>query len=151
MGKLLQADVKFDTQTISVTTIAAIDPVPGLTSYVQSLMRKSNIEFNVVISQMNARDYPSRSVHVFHVGKTKIKLRRGWMYKTRESYSTTMQLCGVRGAVSAASKSLFWQARKGLSYVLAFESEKDRNAAIIVARKYALECNIILAGPDDRA
>lgn len=151
VGKLLQADVKFDTQTISVTTIAAIDPVPGLTSYVQSLMRKSNIEFNVVISQMNARDYPSRSVHVFHVGKTKIKLRRGWMYKTRESYSTTMQLCGVRGAVSAASKSLFWQARKGLSYVLAFESEKDRNAAIIVARKYALECNIILAGPDDRA
>ncbi|KAJ8449760.1 hypothetical protein Cgig2_001416 [Carnegiea gigantea] len=131
-------------------TYMAFGTVPGLTSYVQSLMRKSNIEFNgrwvgrckVVISQMNAHDYPSRSVHVFHVGKTKIKLRRGWMYKTRESYSTTMQLCGARGGVSAASKSLFWQARKGLSYVLAFESERDRNAAIIVARKYALDCNV---------
>uniref|UniRef100_A0A7C8YF31 Stomatal closure-related actin-binding protein PH domain-containing protein n=2 Tax=Opuntia streptacantha TaxID=393608 RepID=A0A7C8YF31_OPUST len=114
-------------------------------------MRKSNIEFNVMISQMNGRDYPSRSVHVLHVGKTRIKLCRGWMNKTRESFSTSMQLCGVRGGVSAASKSLFWQARKGLSYVLTFESERDRNAAIIIARKCALDCHIILAGPDDQA
>ena len=53
-----------------------------------------------------------------------------------------MQLCGVRGGGNAASKSLFWQARKGLSYVLTFESERDRNAAIMIARKYALDCNV---------
>lgn len=151
VGKLLQADVISDTQTISVKTISTIEPAPGLTTHVQSLMRKSSTEFHVVISQMNGHDYPSHSVHVFHIGKTRMKLGRGWLTKTKESYSTSMQLCGVRGGGDAASKSLFWQARKGLSYVLTFESEKDRNAAIMIARKYALDCDVMLAGPDDRA
>ncbi|KAL9240025.1 hypothetical protein vseg_014288 [Gypsophila vaccaria] len=151
VGKLLQADVVSDTQTIPVTTVAPIDPAPGLTSHVQSLLRKSNTEFHVVISQMNAHDYPSHSVHVLHVGKSRMKLCRGWMTKTREPYSTTMQLCGVRGGGNAASKSLFWQVRKGLSYVLTFESERDRNAAIVIARKHALDSLMVLAGPDDRA
>ena len=100
---------------------------------------------------MNGCDYPSHSVHVLHVGKTRIELCRGWMSKTRESCSTSMELGGVRGSVSVASKSLFWQARKGLSYVLTFESERDRNAAIIIARKCALDYHIILVGPDDQA
>jgi len=64
------------------------------------------------------------------------------MNKTRESYSTSMQFGGVRGGVSVASKSLFWQARKGLSYVLTLESERDRNATIIIARKCALDCHV---------
>ncbi|XP_021745598.1 stomatal closure-related actin-binding protein 3-like [Chenopodium quinoa] len=149
VGKILQADVVSDTQTISVTTVAPIDPAPGLTSHVQSLQRRSNAEFHVVISQMNGHDYPSHSVHVFHVGKSRIKLSRGWINKTRESYSTSMQLCGVRGGGNAASKSLFWQPRKGLSYVLTFETERDRNAAIMIARKYALDCHVVLAGPDE--
>lgn len=149
VGKILRADVVSDTQTISVTTVAAIDPAPGLTSYVQSLQRRSNAEFHVVISQMNGHDYPSHSVHVFHVGRSRLKLSRGWINKTRESYSTSMQLCGVRGGGNAASKSLFWQVRKGLSYVLTFESERDRNAAIMIARKYALDCHVELIGPDE--
>lgn len=149
VGKILRADVVSDTQTISVTTVATIDPASGLTSYVQSLQRKSNAEFHVMISQMNGHDYPSRSVHVFHVGKSRVKLSRGWINKTRESYSTSMQLCGVRGGGNAASKSLFWQPRKGLSYVLTFESERDRNAAIMIARKYALDCHVVLTGPDE--
>ncbi|XP_021744542.1 stomatal closure-related actin-binding protein 3-like [Chenopodium quinoa] len=149
VGKILRADVVSDTQTISVTTVAPIDPAPGLTSHVQSLQRRSNAEFHVVISQMNGQDYPSHSVHVFHVGKSRMKLSRGWINKTRESYSTSMQLCGVRGGGNAASKSLFWQARKGLSYVLTFETERDRNSAIMIARKYALDCHVVLAGPDE--
>ncbi|KAH1069677.1 hypothetical protein GLYMA_03G124100v4 [Glycine max] len=58
-------------------------------------------------------------------------------------------LCGVRSDVANAAKVLFWKARKGLSFVLTFESERDRNSAIMVARKYALDCNVVLAGPDD--
>jgi len=45
----------------------------------------------VVISQMNGQDYASRS-HVFTVGKTRIKLSRGWITKARELYSTSMQV-----------------------------------------------------------
>ncbi|RVX05072.1 Stomatal closure-related actin-binding protein 1 [Vitis vinifera] len=96
----------------------------------------------VVISQTNGQDHPSHSVHVFHVGKMRMKLCKGWITKARESYTASMQLCGVRGGGNAAAKALFWQARKGHSFVLAFESERDRNAAIMLARRYALDCNV---------
>ncbi|KAI7992314.1 Stomatal closure-related actin-binding protein 1 [Camellia lanceoleosa] len=89
----------------------------------------------VVISQMNGQNYSSRSVHLFHVGKMRMKLCKGWITKARESYSTSMQLCGFRGGGNSAAKSLFWQARKGQSFVLVFESERERNAAVMLARK----------------
>lgn len=151
VGKFLQADILSSSQRISVSTSTVIELAAGLSSYIQSLLRKSNSEFNVVISQMNGQDHSSRSVHVLHIGKTRMKLSRGWMSKSRESYSTSMQLCGMRGGGNTASKALFWQARKGLSFVLTFELEKERNAAIILARKYALDCNVVLSGPDDKA
>lgn len=53
-----------------------------------------------------------------------------------------IQLCGFRGGGTSAAKSLFWQARKGQSFVLVFDSEQDRNAAIVLARRYALDCNV---------
>ncbi|MED6134518.1 Stomatal closure- actin-binding protein 3, variant 2 [Stylosanthes scabra] len=107
------------------------------------------LQVDVVISQMNGKDHSSHSTHSFNVGRMRIKLCRGWITKAREIYSPSMQLCGVRGDASNAAKTLFWQARKGLSFVLTFESERDRNAAIMVARKHALDCNVVLAGPDD--
>ncbi|KAH9621037.1 hypothetical protein KSS87_000277 [Heliosperma pusillum] len=154
VGKILQADVISETQTIPVTTVAPIDPGCSWIDEPRAVTPAEvqyRIPCTVVISQMNAHDYPSHSLHVLHVGKSRIKLCRGWMTKTRESYSTSMQLCGVRGGGNAASKSLFWQVRKGLSYVLTFESERDRNSAIMIARKHALDCNTVLAGPEDRA
>lgn len=57
-------------------------------------------------------------------------------------FAFLMKLCGVRGDGNAAAKSLFWQPRKGLSYVLTCESERERNAAIMVARKHALDCSV---------
>lgn len=53
-----------------------------------------------------------------------------------------IQLCGFRGGGNSAAKSIFWQARKGQSFVLVFESERERNAALVFARKYALDCNV---------
>ncbi|XP_041024638.1 stomatal closure-related actin-binding protein 3-like [Juglans microcarpa x Juglans regia] len=150
VGRTLQAEIVSNGQKLTVTTTGPIDPAAGLGSYVETLLRKSNTEFNVVISQMNGQDHASHSVHVFHVGKMRIKLCRGWITKARENYSSSMQLCGVRGDGNNAAKALFWQARKGLSFVLTFESERDRNAAIMLARKYALDCNVMLAGPDDQ-
>ncbi|XP_010525425.1 PREDICTED: stomatal closure-related actin-binding protein 3-like [Tarenaya hassleriana] len=149
VGRVLQADVCFNGQKVTLTTDSPIDPAAGLQSHVESLMRKSHSEFNVVISQMNGQDHASRSNHVLSIGKMRIKLCRGWITKSREIYSTFMQLCGVRGKANAPAKALFWQPRKGLTFVLTFESEKDRNAAIVLARKYAFDCNVTLVGPDD--
>jgi len=53
-----------------------------------------------------------------------------------------LQLCGSRGGGNAAARAVFWQARKGLSYTLAFETDRDRNAAIMIARKFASNCNV---------
>ncbi|XP_031378093.1 stomatal closure-related actin-binding protein 3 isoform X2 [Punica granatum] len=142
VGRILQAEITLNGQKDSVTTAGPIDSVAGLQSHVESLTRKSNTEFSVTICQMNGQDYSSHSTHVFHVGKMRVKLSRGWITKAREIYSTSMQLCGVRSDSNVAAKGLFWQARKGLSFVLTFESERDRNAAIMLARKYALDCNV---------
>ncbi|KAK4793739.1 hypothetical protein SAY86_024174 [Trapa natans] len=149
VGRTLQAEITINGQKDSVTTAGPIDSVAELESHVESLTRKSNAEFSVTISQINGQDHSSNSTHVFHVGKMRVKLSRGWISKAREIYSTSMQLCGVRCDSNAAAKGLFWQARKGLSFVLTFESERDRNTAIMLARKCALDCNVMLAGPDD--
>lgn len=58
------------------------------------------------------------------------------------SEGNDLQLCGVRGAGNAAAQALYWQAKRGLSYILAFESVRERNAAIMLARRYAFDCNV---------
>ncbi|XVF19434.1 hypothetical protein REPUB_Repub11eG0110600 [Reevesia pubescens] len=151
VGRILQAEIIYDGQLIVLTTTGAIDPAAGLGNYVEALVRKHDVEFNVVVTQMNGADHPSESIHVLHVGKMRMKLCKGKTTIAKEYYSSSMQLCGVRGGGNAAAQALFWQAKKGLSVVLAFESERDRNAAIMLARRFAFDCNIILAGPDDRA
>lgn len=151
VGRYLQAEIVSNDQRLTVKTTGPIDPAPGLGNYVEVLVRKPDTEFNVVVTQMNGHDHPSHSVHVFHVGKMRIKLCKGKITKAKEPYSTSMQLCGVRGGGSAAGQALFWQAKKGLSFTLAFESERERNAAIMLARRFAFDCNIMLAGPGDRA
>ncbi|XP_061372382.1 stomatal closure-related actin-binding protein 2-like [Gastrolobium bilobum] len=148
VGRNLQVDIVSNGNKLTLTS-NPIQTVSGLGSHVEALLRKSNTDFNVVISQMNGKDHSSHSTHSFNVGRMRIKLCRGWITKAREIYSPSMQLCGVRGDVSNAARALFWQARKGLSFVLTFESERERNVAIMVARKYALDCNVVLAGPDD--
>ncbi|XP_062111916.1 stomatal closure-related actin-binding protein 3-like [Humulus lupulus] len=150
VGRILQADIISNGQKVSVMTAGPIDSAAGLGSYIETLVKKSNTDFSVTISQMNGQNYSSNSVHVLHVGKMRMKLSRGWITKAREIYSAPMQLCGYRGESNTAARSLFWQARKGLSFTLTFESERDRNAAIMLARKYALDCNVMLAGPDDQ-
>ncbi|KAI3682309.1 hypothetical protein L1987_82205 [Smallanthus sonchifolius] len=152
VGRILQVDVMSHCQKSTVTTACPVQPAVGLESYVESLSRKGNSEFSVVISQMNGRNYSSHSAHLLRIGKMRMKLSKGWITKARDAYSSTsMQLCGFRGGGNVAAKSLFWQSRKGQSFVLVFETERERNTAIVLARRYALDCNVVLAGPDDQA
>ncbi|XP_047317905.1 stomatal closure-related actin-binding protein 3-like [Impatiens glandulifera] len=151
VGRFLEVDIISNGQKVSLTTAGAISPAPGLDNHVEILLRKPNTEFNVVITQMNGRNYSSKSMHLFQLGKTRMKLSRGWITKARESYSSSMQICGFRGGGNSAAKLLFWQARKGQSFILLFESELDRNAAIMLARRCGLHCSVMLAGPEDHA
>ncbi|CAA2997315.1 stomatal closure-related actin-binding protein 1-like [Olea europaea var. sylvestris] len=151
VGRFLEAVIMTDGQTITVRTTAPIDPAAGLGNYVEALVRRHDTEFNVVIIQINGVDNQSQSIHVLHVGKMRMKLCKGKTTVAKEYYSNSMQLCGVRGGGNAAAQAVYWQAKVGHSFVLAFESERERNAAIMLARRFAFDCNIMLAGPDDRA
>ncbi|KAH6774860.1 plectin-like protein [Perilla frutescens var. frutescens] len=150
VGRVLQADISIDDQTITVSTSGPIDPSAGLGNYVEALVRRHDTEFTVVLVQINGVDHPSDSIHVLHIGKMRIKLCKGQTTIAKEYYSNSMQLCGIRGGGNAAAQSIYWQAKTGLSFILASESERERNAAIMLARRFAFDCNIMLAGPDDR-
>ncbi|KAM7522966.1 hypothetical protein LguiA_012868 [Lonicera macranthoides] len=150
VGKILQVEIISDDQSVTLTATGPIDPAAGLGNYVEALVRRHDTEFNVVV-QMNGRDHhPAQSIHVLHVGKMRMKLCKGKTTVVKEYYSTSMQLCGVRGGGNAAAQALFWQPHMGFSLVLAFESARERNAAIMLARRFAFDCNIMLGGPVDR-
>ncbi|KAL4320430.1 hypothetical protein HN51_064527 [Arachis hypogaea] len=151
VGRILQVDIISESLQITLSTTGQIDPAAGLGTYVEALVRKHDTEFNVVVTQMNGSHQPTESIHALHVGKMRMKLCKGKTTIAKEYYSSSMQLCGVRGGGNAAAQALFWQPKQGLSFVLAFESERERNAAIMLARRFAFDCNIVLAGPDHKA
>lgn len=53
-----------------------------------------------------------------------------------------VQLCGARGGGQAAVRALYWVANKSLSLMLVLESERERNAAILLARRFARDQNV---------
>jgi len=53
-----------------------------------------------------------------------------------------LQLCGARGGGQATSRALYWVASKSLSLMLVLESERERNAAILLARRFARDQNV---------
>ncbi|KAG6412552.1 hypothetical protein SASPL_125232 [Salvia splendens] len=142
VGRVLQANISTDDQTITLSTSGPIDPAAGLGNYVEALVRRHDTEFTALLIQMNGEDHPSQSIHVLHIGKMRIKLSKGQTTIAKEYYSNSMQLCGIRGGGNAAAQSVYWQAKTGLSFILAFESERERNAAIMLARRFAFDCNV---------
>ncbi|KAG4976737.1 hypothetical protein JHK86_036211 [Glycine max] len=163
VGRVLQVDIISEGQQITLSTTGPIDPdglgslsnqveksilysfpAAGLGTYVEALVRKHDTEFNVVVTQ-TVSDHPNESIHVLHVGKMRMKLCKGNTTIAKEYYSSSMQLCGVRGGGNAAAQAVFWQPKQGLSFVLAFESERERNAAIMLARRFAFDCNNFMA------
>lgn len=151
VGRYLRADIILPNgEKITISSYKVVEPAPGLGNYVEALVRKGGAEFQVIINQQNGEPVTKHSAHGLNVGRMRIKLRKGRTTKAKEPYSASMQLCGARGD-GLAAQGLFWQAKKGLSFLLAFESARERNAAIMLARRFAFDCNIMLAGPDDRA
>ncbi|QCD86190.1 Stomatal closure-related actin-binding protein [Vigna unguiculata] len=141
VGRVLQADVISESEHLTLSTVGPIDPAVGFGTYVEALVHKHDTEFNVFVTQMNG-SHPTESVHVLHVGKIRIKLCKGKTTIAKEYYSSSMQLCGVRGGGNAAAQGVFWQPKQGHSFVLAFKSERERNVAIMLARRFAFDCNI---------
>ncbi|KAG2551724.1 hypothetical protein PVAP13_9KG415200 [Panicum virgatum] len=150
VGRYLQAEIDVGGEIAIAKTAGPVDPDAGLVEYVETLVRKPETEFNVVVLQLNGIEQPKESVHVLNVGRLRMRLTKGKSVVAKEFYSSSMQLCGVRGGGEAASQAMFWQPSNDLSLVLAFETARERNTAIMLARRFAIDCNIILAGPGDK-
>nr|CAB3458772.1 unnamed protein product [Digitaria exilis] len=150
VGRYIQAEIKFGGQISNAKTAGPVDPAAGLADYVEALMRNPETEYNVVVLQVNGVTQPADSLHVLCIGRLRMRLAKGTSVVAKEFYSSSMQLCGVRGGGDAAPQAVFWRPRKELSFVLAFETTRERNSALMLARRFAMDCNIILAGPGDK-
>ncbi|KAM0865990.1 hypothetical protein ACQ4PT_042880 [Festuca glaucescens] len=150
VGRYLQAEVNLGGEISVAKTAGPVDPAAGLVDYVETLVRNPETEYNVVVLQVNGIGQPTDSIHVLCIGKLRMRLAKGKTVVAKEFYSSSMQLCGVRGGGDAAPQAMFWQPRKDLSLVLGFETARERNSAIMLARRFAIDCNIILAGPGDK-
>ncbi|XP_066400500.1 stomatal closure-related actin-binding protein 1-like isoform X2 [Miscanthus floridulus] len=150
VGRYIQAEIKFGGQISIAKTSGPIDPAAGLVDYVEALVRNPETDYNVVILQVNGIAQAADSVHVLSIGRLRMRLAKEKAVVAKEFYSSSMQLCGVRGGGDAAPQAIFWQPRKDLSFVLAFETTRERNSALMLARRFAIDCNIILTGPGDK-
>uniref|UniRef100_A0A0D9Z7R5 Stomatal closure-related actin-binding protein coiled-coil domain-containing protein n=1 Tax=Oryza glumipatula TaxID=40148 RepID=A0A0D9Z7R5_9ORYZ len=142
VGRYLEAEINYGGEIAIAKTAGPIDPDAGLVDYVETLVRKRETEFNVVVLQLNGIDQPKESVHVLNIGKLRMRLSKGKTVVAKEFYSSSMQLCGVRGGGEAASQAMFWRPRNDLSMVLAFETTRERNTAIMLTRRFAIDCNV---------
>ncbi|KAG8079549.1 hypothetical protein GUJ93_ZPchr0007g3065 [Zizania palustris] len=150
VGRYLQAEINHSGKISVVKTAGPVDPAAGLIDYVETLVKNPESEYNVIVLQVNGIKQPTDSIHVLSVGKLRMRLAKGKTVIAKEFYSSSMQLCGVRGSGDAAPQAIYWQPRKDLSLVLGFETTRERNSAIMLARRYAIDCNIVLAGPGDK-
>jgi len=138
-----------DGTVVDTATPAAIRVGDGLQEYVNTLLAKGGGEFNVVIVQLNGSMQDRKSVFQLEVLHGRLKIKRNGKTKYKEHYSQTMQVCGARGGGDAAAQGLFLALSSSLVFMLACESSRERNAAIMLIRRFALESNIQLGGPED--
>jgi hypothetical protein len=80
----------------------------------------------------------------------RIKLKRAGKTRYKENYNDQMQVCGARGGGDAAAQGLFLCLGPTLVFMLALESAKQRNAAIMLIRMRALARGFHVLGPKDK-
>uniref|UniRef100_K3XPL1 Stomatal closure-related actin-binding protein PH domain-containing protein n=1 Tax=Setaria italica TaxID=4555 RepID=K3XPL1_SETIT len=149
VGWYIQAEITFGGQILIAKIAGPVDHAAGLADYAEALMRNPETEYNVSVLQVNVVAQPADSLHVLCIGRLRMRLAKGAPVIAKEFYSSSMQLCGVRGGGDAAPQAIFWQPRKELSFVLGFET-RECNSALMLARRFAMDRNIILAGPGDK-
>uniref|UniRef100_A0A453JPG7 Stomatal closure-related actin-binding protein coiled-coil domain-containing protein n=1 Tax=Aegilops tauschii subsp. strangulata TaxID=200361 RepID=A0A453JPG7_AEGTS len=91
VGRYMQAEINFGGETAIAKTAGLVDPDAGLVDYVETLVRKPETEFNVVVLQLNGIDQPKEAVHVLNVGRLRMRLSKGKTVVAKEFYSSSMQ------------------------------------------------------------
>jgi hypothetical protein len=161
----------------TVSTPSPLADMEGLAAAVAAFAAKESAEFNCVVVQRNGEMQDRREVHQLDVLGDRVKLKRSGKTRFKEAYGDGMQVCGARGGGDAAAQGLFlalspslvraWclhrvrapQALRLLRvsllascqvFMLACESAKQRNAAIVLIRERARDRGFAVLGPKDK-
>jgi hypothetical protein len=158
VGKVLRAEINLPGGKIQgLQTSGHIKRTFGLEEYVESLAGRGGAQFSARIVIKNGETVEKQPLYTFDVHELRIKLYRRHILEAVAEYSTSMQLCGARGGGDSAALGLFWvpkteeAPKTDQSFLLVLESERERNAAMMLARKFAKLQNIVLGRPGDTA
>lgn len=133
-----------------VSMQAPLSDMDGLPAAVSALAAKESAEFNCVVVQRNGEMQDRREVHRLEVLGDRVKLKRSGKTRFKEAFGDGMQVCGARGGGDAAAQGLFLALSPSLVFMLACESAKQRNAAILLIRDRAKERGFQVLGPKDK-
>ena len=136
---------------VVVATPGPLGEMDGLSATVAGYADRDSAEFNCVIVQRNGEQQDRREVHQLEVLADRVKLKRAGKTRFKEAYGEGMQVCGARGGGDAAAQGLFLALSPSLVFMLACESAKQRNAAILLIRDRALVRGYNVLGPKDKA
>ena len=134
----------------TVRTAVPLADMEGLAAAVEAYAAKESAEFNCVVVQRNGEMQDRREVHQLDVLSDRVKLKRSGKTRFKEAYGDGMQVCGARGGGDAAAQGLFLALSPSLVFMLACESAKQRNAAILLIRSRARERGFQVLGPKDK-
>ena len=133
-----------------VSMQSPLSDMEGLPAAVAALAAKDSAEFNCVVVQRNGEMQDRREVHQLEVLSDRVKLKRSGKTRFKEAFGDGMQVCGARGGGDAAAQGLFLALSPSLVFMLACESAKQRNAAILLIRERAKERGFQVLGPKDK-
>ena len=133
-----------------VSMQSPLSDMEGLPAAVAALAAKESAEFNCVVVQRNGEMQDRREVHQLEVLNDRVKLKRSGKTRFKEAFGDGMQVCGARGGGDAAAQGLFLALSPSLVFMLACESAKQRNAAILLIRERAKERGFQVLGPKDK-
>ena len=133
-----------------VSMQSPLSDMEGLPAAVAALAAKESAEFNCVVVQRNGEMQDRREVHQLEVLGDRLKLKRSGKTRFKEAFGDGMQVCGARGGGDAAAQGLFLALSPSLVFMLACESAKQRNAAILLIRDRAKERGFQVLGPKDK-
>ena len=127
-------------------TASSLVTIPAAhTDMVGRMISRGTWTLNVVIVQQNGRILTNRPLHRLEISFAKVKLKFQDKTRFKEPYNSEMVVRGARGAGEAAAQGLYINFKGSLNFVLACESTKDRNCAIMLIRKFAMLQSVTLA------
>eukprot|EP00958_Prasinococcus_capsulatus_P029685 scaffold7614_cov417-Prasinococcus_capsulatus_cf.AAC.6 len=142
-----------ETSTGTEYRVTSSEPVshdPELVEYADALLkrgRNGKAQVPVVVVQMNGEAQNKRQLYTLEIGSTSVAVKKDGQILHEAPYSHKMQVCGARGGGDAAGQGLFLALHPSQVFMLALQSPRERNAAILLVRSMAKAKGLKLEGP----